>query len=133
MQALARVIEIRQNGYAGIEYTRTSACGHDCTACGACRVATAKAVAKNAPNAQPGDLVVVHTPSGFVLLAAFIVYILPLLLFFTGYFAFNVGQVFKYILGAAFFALGIVFALVFNKISAKNKLHVPQILRIDNE
>ena len=132
MQALARVIEVG-DGYAGIEYTRTSACGHDCTSCGVCRVEKSTAIAKNTPNAQPGDLVVVHTPSGFVLLAAFIVYIVPLLLFFTGYFAFGVSQTVRYVLGGAFFVLGIVLALVFNKITARLKLHIPQILHIDNE
>lgn len=66
---------------------RSSACAGDCSRCGGCGSVGQKmtAVAYNRVGAAVGDVVMVQSSSTAVLLAAALVYLVPLLLFFAGY------------------------------------------------
>lgn len=77
---------------ARIQVKRVSACAHDCSKCGGgcsemMKSAPVSVLAKNPLGAKPGDKVIVASDSGSILGAAVVVYLLPILLFFVGYFA----------------------------------------------
>ena len=63
MTQIATVERILDPNHAVISVPRKSACGHDCEECAGCGMtgAAIKARAKNDPNAQPGEKVVVES------------------------------------------------------------------------
>ena len=63
MTQIATVEKLLPGGYAEISVPRKTACGHDCEECAGCGMtgAAIKARAKNDPNAQPGEKVVVES------------------------------------------------------------------------
>lgn len=76
---------------AEIEVKRVSACAHNCEECGGgcselVRTGPVVVLADNPLNAQPGDKVVVESSTKSVLGFAAVVYLLPIVLFFAGYF-----------------------------------------------
>lgn len=76
---------------ARIEVTRMSACAHNCAECGGgcsemMKSGPVSVLARNPLGAKPGDRVVVASSTSSILGAAALVYLLPLLLFFIGYF-----------------------------------------------
>lgn len=90
MTQTATVRKLTKTGFAELEVRRMTACGHDCKDCAGCsQVVTGETVVlvKNELNANLGDVVLVESQSSQVLTAAMIVYILPFLLFFVGYFS----------------------------------------------
>ena len=88
MEQLVKVKSVFPDGTAQVIRIRESACSGDCHKCSGCGAAkeTIVFMAENPVNAQPGDLVYVNTRSAPVLMGAAVVYLLPLLLFFLGYF-----------------------------------------------
>lgn len=64
---------------------RQSACGENCGNCSGCKDKSNEIVAKNSVGAMPGQSVVVEMESKKVLMAAFLFYMVPLLLFFGIY------------------------------------------------
>ena len=82
MTQIATVEKLLPGGYAEIFVPRKSACGHDCEECAGCGMtgAAIKARAKNDPNAQPGEKVVVESSTRKL------VYVLPVVCFLLGYF-----------------------------------------------
>ena len=68
---------------------RQSACGHDCSKCGAgCSMMTPQevlVVADDPVGVQPGDTVTVESSTGKMMKAAVVVYAVPLVLFFALY------------------------------------------------
>ena len=84
MTQIATVEKILPGGMAEISVPRKSACGHDCEECAGCGMtgAAIKARAKNDPNAQPGEKVVVESSTKKLLgvVALVILIILPELL-----------------------------------------------------
>ena len=88
MEQLVKVKTASPDGTAQVLRIRESACSGDCHKCSGCGAARETIVftAENPVNAQPGDLVYVKTRSAPVLLGAAVVYMLPLLAFFMGYF-----------------------------------------------
>lgn len=77
---------------ARIQVNRVSACAHNCEECGGgcsemMRSGPVTVLAKNPLGAKPGDRVVVASDTGSILGAAALVYLLPIVLFFVGYFA----------------------------------------------
>ena len=87
----AKVTKILDNGTAEVSVKRQSACGHDCSKCGGgCSElmvsSTVSVVAANPGRAMPGDMVRVESSTGGVLKAAVVVYLVPFILFFLGYF-----------------------------------------------
>ena len=67
---------------------RKTACGDNCASCsGACKMNFGEVTAKNTAGAKAGDGVVIEMKSEKVLFSAFLVYILPILVFFISFFA----------------------------------------------
>lgn len=89
MIQIATVRNVEDNGMAKVQIRRKTACGHDCADCAGCtQVITEDTVvsARNGMEAKVGDVVVVQSQTFKVLKVAAIVYLLPFLLFFIGYF-----------------------------------------------
>lgn len=99
MTQTAVVTELMGNR-ARIRVKRVSACAHDCAHCGGgcsemMKSAPVSVLARNPLGAQPGDRVVVASDTGSILGAAALVYLLPIVFFFAGYFmakAFGAGE-----------------------------------------
>lgn len=76
---------------ARVIHNRPTACHGDCDSCaGGCGAMAAKeriiVEAENLIGARPGDQVMIQGQTGKVALAVALVYVLPLILFFVGYF-----------------------------------------------
>ena len=71
---------------ADVEIHRSTACGDNCASCGLCNGRTTIVKAANAAGAAEGDTVVIDMADKKVLGAAFLVYIVPLVLLVAGYF-----------------------------------------------
>lgn len=123
MVQTATVTKLLTNGRALVEVRRQSACGHDCSKCGGgCSELVAKstvtAEAENRCRAQVGDTVQVESDSRQILGIAAIVYFVPLITFFVGYF---LGSALKLSEGGAIaagvlgFALGLIPAFLTNR------------------
>ena len=89
MEQLVRVKEAFDDGTAVVVHVRESACSGDCHKCSGCGAAkeTILLKAENPIGAARGDLVKLESATGPVLKAAAVLYLLPMLLFFVGYFA----------------------------------------------
>lgn len=90
-QQKAKVTRLLEGGRAEVAVRRQSACGHDCSKCGGgCSELMVepevRVVAENAAGARMGDTVTVESDTANVLGAAALVYLVPFLLFFAGYF-----------------------------------------------
>ncbi len=88
MEQLVRVKEIHDDGTATVIHVRESACSGDCHKCSGCGAAKEAVLftAVNAIGARRGDLVKVESATGPVLKAAMVLYVVPLVLFFLGYY-----------------------------------------------
>ena len=126
MEQIVRVKEAHPNGTATVMVQRESACSGDCHKCSGC--GTAKEViifeAINHIGASRGDLVVIQSKTGPVMKAVGVFYVLPLVLFFLGYF---LGD--KAGLGALFGGLGFLLAIGLSvvydrKIAKKEEVHI---------
>lgn len=89
MTQIATVEKNLPGDRAEISVARQSACAHDCRECAGCggTVASVRAVAENPIGAQAGQKVVVESATRQVLGVVLLVYVLPVALFFLGYFA----------------------------------------------
>jgi len=115
----ARVVKILEKGMAEVTVERTSACGN-CSSCGAsCAFKRSLVItAKNRISARVGDSVIISTKSSKIFLAAFIVYIVPFILFFAGYgltSASNLSEKASILISAAAFFAGIAIAYFYNR------------------
>ena len=122
MEQTVRVKEASSDGTALVVHIRQSACSGDCHQCAGCGAAEESLTlnARNHIGAQPGDLVTIRSESGPVLQAAAVLYVLPLVLFFVGYLVgtlWNLGA----LAGGLAFALGIVLAVVYDRLVAKKR------------
>lgn len=81
-------VESVVDDYAVISVLRESACSGDCHKCAGCGAVkqTLQIQAKNPIGAQRGDRVYVESSTATVLWAAVLVYLLPIIGFFVGYF-----------------------------------------------
>lgn len=123
MEQLVRVQKCNGDGTAQVLHVRQSACSGDCHKCAGCGAVQEKMLftANNPIHAKPGELVTVKSASGLVLLAAAVLYILPMVLFFLGYF---LGQSLWQqgaLTGGIAFAIGIVLAVVYDRCVAKKQ------------
>lgn len=91
MTQVAIVKKLLTNGEAEVSVHRKSACGHDCSHCSGCELTITKTdilvTAENRPGAHPGDTVLVESSNRDIMYSAFLVYVVPFILFFIGYFA----------------------------------------------
>ena len=119
MTQIATVERIINSEYAEISVPRKSACGHDCEECAGCGVSGAAVYAKawTPVGAKPGQKVVVESYPQKMLGIVAMVYLIPVLLFFVGYFAtITVASVaIRYTVAALGFVLGIVFAILYDR------------------
>ena len=126
MEQIVRVKEAHPNGTATVLVQRESACSGDCHKCSGCGAAKEVIIfeAINHIGASRGDLVVIQSKTGPVMKAVGVFYVLPLVLFFLGYF---LGD--KAGLGALFGGLGFLLAIGLSvvydrKIAKKEEVHI---------
>ena len=118
MTQIAKVNAVLGDGMAKVGVQRKTACGHDCADCAGCETVIKQpevvVVAQNPVGAKQGDIVLVESATGGILKAAMVLYIVPFLLFFLGYFlstALGQGEGFAVTAALAGFALGLLLAL----------------------
>ena len=81
------VVRREENGVCEVVVRRKTACGDNCASCGgACKMNFQSVTAKNAVGAKAGDSVIIEMDSKKVLFSAFLVYILPILVFFIAFY-----------------------------------------------
>lgn len=116
MEQIVRVQKCNDDGTAQVIHIRPNACSGDCHQCSGCGAAkeTLLLTARNPINARPGQVVTIQAKSGPVLLAAGVLYIMPLFLFFAGYLLFSVWQLGP-LGGCAAFVMGIILAVVYDR------------------
>lgn len=120
MTQIATVQRIFNNGYAEIAVPRKSACGHDCEECAGCGISgtSVYAKARNPIGAAPGQKVVVESSSKKLLGIVALVYFVPVLLFFVGYFlafACSAPAGICYLAAAVGFAAGVAVAIGYDR------------------
>lgn len=122
MQQLVRVKETFEDGTATVVHVRQSACSGDCHKCSGCGAAqeTIMLKAKNPIGAGRGDLVTLESATGPVLKAAAVLYLIPMVLFFAGYFAGDALWSMGALVGCLSFAAGIVLAVIYDRKIGKN-------------
>lgn len=122
MEQTVRVIRLLDGGMAQVSAIRQSACSGDCHKCSGCGAAQQTVIftAVNAIGAGVGDRVTVSSDSGSVLAGAAVLYMVPLALFFAGYF---IGMNWQLggLVGFAGLVLGILAAVLYDRLVVKKK------------
>ena len=122
MEQQAQVIRIVNENIAKVAVKRKSACSGDCHTCHGCPHPD-EIVMVNADNlvgAQKGDDVIVRSDTGRVLKLAAMLYLMPLVLFFVGYFAMPGGEAPRLIAGGLAFVVGILICVFVSRGMKKN-------------
>lgn len=121
MEQFVRVKETYDNGMAKVLLVRESACSGDCHKCSGCGAAKETMIfeAANAIGAKKGDLVKVESATGPVMKAAVVLYVIPLVLFFLGYYLGTLPGNFGALGGCLGFALGVVLVVVYDRTVVK--------------
>jgi sigma-E factor negative regulatory protein RseC len=126
MEQIVRVKQAHENGTATVFLQRESACSGDCHKCSGCGAAKEVMVfeARNPIGARRGDLVVIESKTGPVMKAVGVFYVLPLVLFFLGFF---LGDAFcgrGSLFGSLGFVAAIALTVVYDrKIAKKEEVH----------
>ncbi len=117
MEQLVRVKETFPDGTATVLLVRESACSGDCHKCSGCGAAKETMIftAENAINASRGDLVKVESATGPVMKAATVLYVVPLVLFFLGYYLGDLLGGMGTLVSCLGFVLGIVLVVVYDR------------------
>lgn len=117
MEQTVKVCRVYPDGTAQVLRIRESACSGDCHKCSGCGAAQQALLltANNPIGAAEGDMVTIEAATAPVLKAAAVLYILPLVLFFTGYLALGA------IGGGIGFALGILGVVAYDRKKAKKE------------
>ena len=121
MEQLVRVRNVFPDGTAEVLLVRESACSGDCHKCSGCgaQKETMIVTADNPIRAEVGDFVTLTSDTASVMKAVFAVYLVPLVLFFTG---FGIGMAKGWspgLLGGLGFMLGVAFAVWVDRRTAK--------------
>ncbi|MGE4352648.1 MAG: SoxR reducing system RseC family protein [Oscillospiraceae bacterium] len=135
MTQVATVTKLLPGGMAEIAVRRESACGGNCRTCGgACSFKNlVKVNAANTITAGVGDRVVVSSSTSGVMTAAFIVYLLPLILFFIGYgitAAMQAAEKVSIIVSLAGFFAGVALAIPLNRWFKEKKVTTFEIVSV---
>ena len=123
MTQTVRVQKIFDDGTAQVVCVRQSACSgncHKCSGCGAVQE-TVTLTARNPIGAKPGELVVIGANSRPVLVAAAVLYVLPLVLFFLGYLLGSLQWEKGPLCGCIGFVLGIAASVLYDRTAVKKK------------
>lgn len=117
MEQIVRIKETHDNGMATVILHRESACSGDCHKCSGCGAAKEVMIfeAVNHIGADRGDLVVIQSETGPVMKAVGVFYVLPLVLFFLGYFLGDVWLGLGGLFGCIGFVLAIAVAVVYDR------------------
>ena len=117
MEQFVRVRKVFPDGNAEVLLVRESACSGDCHKCSGCGAAKETLIftAKNAIHAKCGDIVKVESATGPVMKAATVLYVIPLVLFFLGYYLGTLPGNFGALGGCLGFVLGIVLVVVYDR------------------
>lgn len=83
------VVQQLHHNTAEVKIIRSSSCGENCASCGLCPGQTVLVEAINKADAAVGDTVIINMSDKKVLGAAFMVYIVPLIMLIIGYFSGN--------------------------------------------
>ncbi len=121
MEQIVRVHRLRSDGRADVILVRESACSGDCHKCSGCgaQKETMIVPAENPIRADVGDFVTLTSDTASVMKAVAAVYLIPLVLFFAG-FALGMGMGWNGpLVGGLGFFLGIVFAVWYDRHTAK--------------
>ena len=119
------------DGRATIEIARSTACGENCASCGLCSNKTILVSAVNDVGAAVGDTVEIDMADRKVLGAAFLVYIVPLIVLIAGYcaaYAVFKSELFAVVAGLLLMAFTFLVIRYIDK-SLKEK-YTPHIVRI---
>ena len=118
MGQLVRVRQTHDDGTAAVIHIRESACSGDCHKCSGCGAAKEAVIftADNTIGAAPGDLVKVESSTAPVLKAAVVLYVLPLVLFFLGYYLGTLPGSFGALGGGIGFVLGVVIVIAYDRL-----------------
>ena len=123
MEQLVRVREVFADGTAQVICIRQSACSGDCHKCSGCGAAKEAILvtARNPIGAGVGDLVNIRSETGPVLKAAAVLYMLPLVLFFTGYAVAAALEMSGALWGGLAFVLSVALIVVYDRRMAKQE------------
>lgn len=120
----ARVIKVLDQEKAEVVITRASACGGNCASCAGCASnRVMKIVVNNRLLAAAGDEVIIKTKTSKIIMAAFVVYIIPFMLFFIAYAvtaAAKASENISVLVSAGAFLVGAAIAFFYNRF-IKNK------------
>lgn len=121
MEQLVRVKEVFDNGTADVLLVRESACSGDCHKCSGCGAAKETMIvrAQNPIHARRGDLVKVESATGPVMKAAVVLYVIPLVLFFLGYYLGTLPGSFGTLGGCLGFVLGVAIVVWYDRFMGK--------------
>ena len=122
MEQQAQVIRIVNSTTARVAVKRKSACSGDCHTCHGCPHPDEIVMvdADNFVGAQKGDDVIVRSDTNRVLKLASMLYLMPLVLFFLGYFVMPGGETPRVIAGVAAFVVGILICMYVSRSMKKN-------------
>ena len=112
------VIKSVSDGLCEVVIRRKTACGDNCASCGACRMRFQTVTAKNPIGAGAGDYVVIETDSKKVLFSAFLVYILPIMVFIAAFLTLQNLSVSKIIVSVISLSMAVVvwgFTMLFDR------------------
>ena len=123
MEQVVKIREVYPDGTALAVHIRQSACSGDCHKCSGCGAATeaVEFTAHNLIGAGVGDVVKVESASGPVLRAAAVLYGIPLVLFFVGYWVGTLPGSFGPLGGGIGFFLGVVCAVVYDRLVMRRR------------
>lgn len=122
MEQLVRIKKTFDDGTAQVIHIRESACSGDCHKCSGCGAAKEAVVftADNRIGAKTGDVVKVVSETAPVLKAAVVLYLIPLIFFFLGYYLGTLPGNFGALGGGLGFVLGVAIVVVYDRKVVKN-------------
>ena len=117
MEQMVRVRNTFPDGTAEVLLVRESACSGDCHKCSGCGAAKEAVLfdAANPIGAKMGDLVKVESETGPVLKAAVVLYVIPLVLFFLGYYLGSLMGGLEVLISCLGFVLGVVLVVIYDR------------------
>lgn len=131
MKQIATVTRMLNEHTAEVSVVRRSACAHDCGSCSGCAAQTTSITvrAKTDFPVAPGDKVELYSDNRVLGYAA-LVYLVPIVLFLVGYFCLpDVTETVRYLCAFAGFLLGVVLAVVCDRLVRRSGAMVYQIVR----
>lgn len=125
----------RDGDFVYVRITRKSACGGNCAECGGCAEKERTVKAKNCDGLEKGDTAILETETKNVLTAAFLVYIVPLILLAAGFLlaeAMTKNNIICVLCGFIFMVIGFFFIRIYDQ--KNEKTYLPSAFRrVDEE